>query len=652
MQRDNDLQLIQDTLAGDDDAFGVLVQKHQKGIHALAWRKTGDFHIAEEITQDTFLQAYRRLSTLRNPNQFAGWLYVIANRLCIRWFKKKKIQTLSLEDTPQHAIDAAAYTHYESQQRESDATEYRQQLVKQLLAKLPESERTVVTLYYLSEMTTREIGKFLGVSVNTITSRLQRARQRLQTEQENFIQEVLSSIQIPASLRHDIMRQVADIKPIPAPAPKPFIPWVAFGTAILLIALLLGTTNRYLIRFQRPYNFEALSEPTIEIIDAFIVLDIDAKPNLRNQIGQDPSSNNDISASLHSAEMPNAPQTANQNRVLTQEQQQKNIEICTQNLLAIGKSIQAYQKDNEYLPEWLSDLYPKYLSDANLLICPADTSDGKALYHTNIDPNTSTSYGYQFHSEYRAVKNAQRLLYGDVIPLVRCRHHANDDFEVLNLSFSSQVYTSSATWEETQDQMYSTTEAAISTFEEIIQQFPEDYYNLHPKLDSLYAKLENEQSTNTRRIDDPIQEMIGKPVPNFSAIDLEGNPISLQDYRGKVVLLHFWAAWSNASTAEMISIKKIYDTYKDQDFDIIGISFDTEKNRLRNYINQNDIQWPQIFDFNVEDEAKLITRQYHIRAIPALWLIDKDGRLISSGTTSTALEQLITKTLNKPSKHL
>lgn len=82
MQKD-DVQLIQDVLAGDHTAFTTLVEKYQKGVHALAWQKICDFHHAQEITQDTFLQAYQNLSTLRNPNLFAAWLYVIANRLCI-----------------------------------------------------------------------------------------------------------------------------------------------------------------------------------------------------------------------------------------------------------------------------------------------------------------------------------------------------------------------------------------------------------------------------------------------------------------------------------------------------------------------------------------------------------------------------------------
>ena len=222
MERD-DVQLIHETLAGDDAAFNTLVEKYQKSVHALAWRKIGDFHHAEEITQDTFLKVYRKLATLKDPNQFAGWLYVIANRLCIAWLRKRQPTMQSLEDTPVVEIEESSHTHYVSEQRETEAIAYNTELVKKLLKKLPESERTVMTLYYLGEMTTKEIGNFLGVSANTITSRLQRARKRLQKEQELLVHEVLSGVQVSADLSQNIMRQITDIKPTPPLAPKPFL---------------------------------------------------------------------------------------------------------------------------------------------------------------------------------------------------------------------------------------------------------------------------------------------------------------------------------------------------------------------------------------------------------------------------------------------
>ena len=109
---EDDVQLIRRILLGDDEAFSALVQKHQKGVHALVWRKVGDFHFAEEVTQDVFLQVYKNLPKLKDPSQFAGWLYVITDRLCIRWFRRNKARMQSLEATPLEEVERSSYTHY------------------------------------------------------------------------------------------------------------------------------------------------------------------------------------------------------------------------------------------------------------------------------------------------------------------------------------------------------------------------------------------------------------------------------------------------------------------------------------------------------------------------------------------------------------
>ena len=287
----NDVQLIHKVLSGDDEAFTALVRKHQQSVHALAWRRINDFQFAEEITQDTFLQAYKKLSTLKNPSQFSGWLYVITNRLCNKWLLKNKSTVKSLEDVSMVEIEDMFYERYVSEQNEEEARTHRHKLVRKLLDKLPESERTVMTLYYLGEMTTKEISKFLGVSVHTITSRLQRARKRLQQEEELLVQETLGSVRLSENLTQNIARKVSDVKLTPSPTGKPFLPWMAFGAAAVLVLLLLSATNQYLVRFQKPYSFEAESERTIEIIDAPIVLNSDAKPAVRNQAGRAAATN-------------------------------------------------------------------------------------------------------------------------------------------------------------------------------------------------------------------------------------------------------------------------------------------------------------------------------------------------------------------------
>ncbi len=218
MEREDDVQLIHKILSGNDAAFSALVEKYQKSVHALIWRKIGDYHDAEDIMQDAFLQAFQKLSTLKNPNQFAAWLYVIANRLCIDWMRKQdwvrrqKFVMQSLEDTPVAEIEKSSYVHHVSEQWETESTEHSHTLVKNLLKKLPERERTVVMLYYLDEMTAKEIGKFLGVSVNTITSRLHRARKRLQEDQELLVQEVFDDGQLSENLKENIMQQLENIR--------------------------------------------------------------------------------------------------------------------------------------------------------------------------------------------------------------------------------------------------------------------------------------------------------------------------------------------------------------------------------------------------------------------------------------------------------
>ncbi len=289
MVNDN-VQLIRRILSGDDEAFSILMRKYQKGVHALIWRKIGDFHIAEEITQDSFIQAYKKLGTLEDPNKFEGWLYVIANRRCINWIKQNKakmdkLNMQPLEDTRPEEVEEASYAHHISYQREIENTQWHQNLVKKLLQQLPESERTVVTLHFLGEMTAKEISKFLGVSVNTIKSRLRRARKRLEKE-ETLVRETLSGVQLSDTLIENVMRHIADLNPTPTPpAKKPLLPWAAFGAAMALV-ILFGMGSQYLLRFQQPYSFDAQSEPTIELVDEPILIEIVAKPAVRNQIGR------------------------------------------------------------------------------------------------------------------------------------------------------------------------------------------------------------------------------------------------------------------------------------------------------------------------------------------------------------------------------
>jgi hypothetical protein len=186
---------------------------------------------------------------------------------------------------------------------------------------------------------------------------------------------------------------------------------------------------------------------------------------------------------------------------VTEAQRQKNIEICTHNLVAIGKAIQAYKKEHGDFPKWLSELHPKYLPDANLLLCPADKKGGKPISYWNADPKMPVSYGYEFLPENREKKTEQRKVYGDNIPLVRCLHHINwdeDSKEGLNLSFSLKIYKSGWSWISAPEDMYGSHEAAIAAFENSLAQYPDDrrFFDLYPLLVVLYTKVGNEKSAD------------------------------------------------------------------------------------------------------------------------------------------------------------
>ena len=281
----NDAQLIQRVLQGDQEAFGALVRKYQKGVHALAWRKIGDFHIAQEITQDAFLKAYQQLRTLKNHNAFAGWLYVIVANLSLDWLRKNRIPMESLDTADTSEVDKVSYSQYVAEQKETEADETRREVVKELLKKLPESERTVMTLHYLGEMTIKAISEFLGVSQNTVKSRLSRARNRLRKE-EDVIQQNLGSFRLPDNLADNIMQEVSRMAPVPPAVSKPVAPLAISAASAVLIFLMIGVGTPYLSRFQKPYSLNATSEPTVEIIDAVFVVDSPAKPAVRNQPGR------------------------------------------------------------------------------------------------------------------------------------------------------------------------------------------------------------------------------------------------------------------------------------------------------------------------------------------------------------------------------
>lgn len=270
----SDGELIKRTLAGDEAAFGALVDRYKGGVHALVYRKTGDFHIAEELTQDAFLQAYQKLSTLRNPVHFAGWLYVIASRCCLMWYRKKRLPTSPLAKVETAEMEIIAQRDYHDEQQRQE--------VHDALDSLPESQRTVLTLHYLGGLSCEEIGRFIGTSEGAIKDRLYRARLRLREEITNMMQETLRGFQLPPTFTRKLLERISNFEPTPTiPRGQPLIPWGVAGAVTIALIICAGFTSG--IRFQPPYSFNATDSATmVEVINAPIVDRAPLPPNRRS----------------------------------------------------------------------------------------------------------------------------------------------------------------------------------------------------------------------------------------------------------------------------------------------------------------------------------------------------------------------------------
>ena len=133
--------------------------------------------------------------------------------------------------------------------------------------------------------------------------------------------------------------------------------------------------------------------------------------------------------------------------------------------------------------------------------------------------------------------------------------------------------------------------------------------------------------------------LVGKKALDFNVKDLDGNDLSLEKYRGNVILLDFWAVWCGPCIAEMPNVKAVYEKYKDENFQIIGISLDDSRNKLVGYLEKEEITWPQVFDGN--GWKNQVAEMYGIRAIPHMYLIDGEGVIRKSGVRGHALEPAV-----------
>jgi thiol-disulfide isomerase/thioredoxin len=153
------------------------------------------------------------------------------------------------------------------------------------------------------------------------------------------------------------------------------------------------------------------------------------------------------------------------------------------------------------------------------------------------------------------------------------------------------------------------------------------------------------QEEAAKKVRDGLVE--GAKFPDFSEKDLEGKPLSVANYKGKVVLVDFWATWCGPCRAELPNVIKTYEAHHKDGFEIIGISLDRDQDRekLVGFLKEKKMTWPQFFDGKYWKNK--LAAKCGIESIPATFLLDGQGTIIGKDLRGENLEEAVVKALAK-----
>ena len=186
-----DDQIIGRILKGEQSAFALLVERYQNYVFTLVLRFAENREDAEEIAQDVFVKSYRSLADFRGDSKFSTWLFSITRTTCLSFLRKKKLNTLSLDNER---------TGLQVENRESGFNanlveqKSKHSMLNQAIMMLSPDDAQVLNLFYKGDQTLEEIGKIMRLDPNTVKVKLHRARQRLKEKMEKYFAHELREI--------------------------------------------------------------------------------------------------------------------------------------------------------------------------------------------------------------------------------------------------------------------------------------------------------------------------------------------------------------------------------------------------------------------------------------------------------------------------
>ena len=180
-----DAKLVEQTLGGNREAFRQLVDKYMKLPISVAYGLTSDPEASRDIAQETFLDAHRQLSSLKNPEKFSSWIYGIARRKSIYWIRKER------RTSERFTADTQEIGKYLADDKMSPLQEltHREQkkIILETLESLPEKFREVLVLRYLDDKSYIEISEAMGLTLANVDKRLSRAKAMLKEKLSRII---------------------------------------------------------------------------------------------------------------------------------------------------------------------------------------------------------------------------------------------------------------------------------------------------------------------------------------------------------------------------------------------------------------------------------------------------------------------------------
>jgi RNA polymerase sigma-70 factor (ECF subfamily) len=187
----SDIELIEQTLGGNQSAYADLVKRHQRFVFTLALRFAKSREDAEEIAQDCFIKAYRSLSSFQQQSKFSTWLYSIVYTTAMTFLRKKRVDTASIDDDESYIQIEGKPSGYDEYNVENKSRSY---YLNQAIEQLLPDDATIITLFYKGEQSLEEIARAMGMEANTIKVKLFRARQRLKEKLERNLKHEVNEL--------------------------------------------------------------------------------------------------------------------------------------------------------------------------------------------------------------------------------------------------------------------------------------------------------------------------------------------------------------------------------------------------------------------------------------------------------------------------